>query len=126
MTAAGPIGQLVSDGWDLTGGNAIEIGGGLAEGKDLGQSVADANVGRDLSGVLRNYNPLSSLWWSRAAFNRAVMDNVQRALDPEAEQAFERRRRRMERETGQGQWWEQGGAAPSRAPDLALLGGRED
>ena len=126
VTAAGPIGQLVSDGWDLTGGNAIEIGGGLAEGKDLGQSVADANVGRDLSGVLRNYNPLSSLWWSRAAFNRAVMDNVQRALDPEAEQAFERRRRRMERETGQGQWWEQGGAAPSRAPDLALLGGRED
>lgn len=125
VAAFGPVGQLASDAWGLTGGNAIEIGGALAEGEDLGEAVAGAKVGRDLSNVVRNYNPLSSLWWTRAAYNRLVADNVQRALDPDAEEAFERRRRRMEKESGQGQWWPQGANAPERAPDMALMAGAE-
>ncbi|WP_338577795.1 hypothetical protein V8J38_02755 [Brevundimonas olei] len=126
VAAFGPVGQLASDAWNLTGGNLQEIGEALSEGESLSDAVEGANVGRDLTGILRNYNPLSSLWWSRAAYNRLVADNVQRALDPEAEEAFERRRRRMERETGQGQWWGQGEAAPARAPDLGLMGGAAD
>lgn len=126
VAAFGPVGQLASDAWGLTGGNLLEIGGGLADGEGLDEAVAGARVGRDLASVARNYNPLASLWWSRAAYNRLVADNVQRALDPEAEEAFERRRRRMERETEQGQWWPQGENAPSRAPDMALMGGAPD
>lgn len=126
VAAFGPVGQLASDAWGLTGGNVLEIGGGLAEGEGLDEAVAGARVGRDLASVARNYNPLASLWWSRAAYNRLVADNLQRALDPEAEEAFERRRKRMERETGQGQWWGQGENAPARAPDLALMGGATD
>ena len=126
VTAFGPVGQLTSDAWGLTGGNVMEIAGGLSDGEDLGEAVEGARIGRDLANVVRNYNPLSSLWWSRAAYTRLVADNVQRTLDPEAEEAFERRRRKMERETGQGQWWPQGANAPERTPDVALIGGKPD
>lgn len=126
VTAFGPVGTLASDAWGLTGGNALEIAGGLLDGESLGEAVEGAKVGRDIANVARNYNPLASLWWTRAAYNRLVADNLQRALDPEAEEAFERRRRRMERETGQGQWWGQGENTPSRAPDAALMAGADD
>lgn len=125
VAAFGPVGQLASDAWGLTGGNALELTDGLLDGEDLGQAAAGTNAGREGAKAIANYNPLSSLWWSRAAFSRLVADNLQRALDPEAEEAFQRRARRMEKETGQGQWWPQGQNAPERAPDLANIGGRE-
>lgn len=115
----GPVGQLASDTWGLTGGNVLDVAGGLSKGEDLGEAVAGAHAGRDAARFAASYNPLSSMWWSRAAFSRLVSDNMQRALDPEAEEAFRRRATRMERETGQGQWWAQGQNAPERAPDLA-------
>lgn len=119
IASIGPVGQLASDVWDLTGGNVLEVAGALSDGEDLGQAVEGARIGRDAARFVGNYNPLSSLWWSRAAFSRLVADNVQRGLDPEAEEAFERRRRRMERESGQEQWWPQGENGPARAPDLS-------
>ncbi|MBU1522117.1 MAG: hypothetical protein KJ728_11930 [Alphaproteobacteria bacterium] len=125
VAAFGPVGQLASDAWGLTGGNALELTNGLLDGEDLGEAAAGTNAGREGAKAIANYNPLSSLWWSRAAFSRLVADNLQRALDPEAEEAFQRRARRMEKETGQGQWWPQGQNAPARAPDLANMGGRE-
>ena len=125
VAAFGPVGQLASDAWGLTGGNALELTNGLLDGEDLGEAAAGTNAGREGAKAIANYNPLSSLWWSRAAFSRLVADNLQRALDPEAEEAFQRRARRMEKETGQGQWWPQGQNAPDRAPDLANMGGRE-
>lgn len=125
IAAYGPSGQLASDAWGLTGGNVLEVAGGLSDGEDLGEAVEGARIGRETARFAGNYNSLSSLWWSRAAFSRLVTDNLQRALDPEAEEAFRRRARRMERETGQGQWWPQGQNAPARAPDLANMSGRE-
>ncbi|MGQ3041447.1 MAG: hypothetical protein ACT6TH_14575 [Brevundimonas sp.] len=119
VTAVGPGGQLASDAWGLTGGNLLEIGGGILDGETLGDAVGDARPGREAAQFLTNYNPLASQWWSRAAFTRLVGDNLQRALDPDAQDAFDRRRRRMERETGQEQWWPQGENAPARAPDLS-------
>ncbi len=124
LTSFGPVGQGVSDGFEATVGNAIEISAEMTDRTDpasFGEAVDKAKVGRDASNIVRRYNPLASLWWSRAAYDRAVADNVQRALDPDAQAAFDRRRKRMERETGQGQWWEQGEAAPERGPDLAGL-----
>lgn len=118
VAAVGPVGQLASDSWELTGGNLLEIGGGVLEGETLGDAVGDARPGREAARFATNYNPLASQWWSRAAFTRLVGDNLQRALDPDAQDAFDRRRRRMERETGQEQWWPQGENAPARAPDL--------
>lgn len=118
LAATGPVGQGVSDAYGLTLGNALEVGGALAEGDDLGTAVDGAHMGRDVSNVARRYSPASTNWITRLAWERAVADNLQRVLDPEAEEQFARRRRRMQRETGQGQWWEQGEALPERAPDL--------
>ncbi|MBB5770120.1 hypothetical protein HNP47_000089 [Brevundimonas vesicularis] len=126
VAAFGPVGQLASDAWGLTGGNALELTNSLLDGEDLGEAAAGTNAGREGAKAIANYNPLSSLWWSRAAFSRLVADNLQRALDPEAEEAFQRRARRMEKETGQGQWWPQGSNAPDRAPDLSNMGGRQE
>lgn len=118
VTSMGPVGALVGDAWALTGGNALEIGGAIADGKSLGEAVDKARIGRDASRMVRSYNPLGSLWWSRAAFNRLVADNLQRALDPEAEEDFARRAKRMQKETGQDQWWPQGQMAPERLPEM--------
>lgn len=118
LSSFGPLGQATSDIYGATAGNALEIGSDLLEGESLGEAVDDARVGRDASNMLRRYSPLSTLWWTRAAWNRAVVDNVQRAIDPEAEEDFASRRRRMERDRGQGAWWAQGEALPERAPDL--------
>lgn len=122
-TGYGPIGQLVADLWGLTGGNVQQIAEGLDEGETVGEAVEGARIGRDAARFLTRYNPLATMWWSRAAWSRMVGDNLQRALDPEAEAEFARRARRMERERGQGQWWPEGEGAPTRAPDLANMAG---
>lgn len=122
VAAFGPVGQLGSDLWNLTGGNVLEVVGDLTDREDpksLGEALEEARIGREAAQFVANYNPLSSLWWSRAAFSRGVGDNLQRALDPEAEEAFERRRKRMERERRQGAWWPVGSTTPQRAPDLS-------
>ena len=115
--AFGPVGQFVGDSYNLTIGNALEAGTSLARGDDLGEAVAGADMGRDAANYVGRYTPLATLWWMRTAFSRGVTDNLHRLLDPDAEAAFARRRKRMEREFGQEQWWPQGGA-PERAPDL--------
>jgi hypothetical protein len=122
-TAMGPIGQVVADAGNLTVGNIGQIAEGIDDGESLGEAVEGANVGRDVAQIVRRYNPLATLWWSRAVYSRAVADTIQRALDPEAEEAFQRQRKRLERETGQGQWWAAGETAPTRAPNLANAAG---
>lgn len=117
IAAFGPGGQAVADIFGATVGNGIAVGADLIEGKPLDEAVADAHVGRDVSNLVRRYTLFSTLWWTRAAWNRAVADNVQRLLDPEAEE--ERRRKRQERDYGSTSWWPQGENAPERAPDLS-------
>ncbi|HWW12376.1 MAG TPA: hypothetical protein VN018_07655 [Brevundimonas sp.] len=117
--AFGPVGQMGADAYDLTAGNAIEITEGRRKGKALGEAVESANIGRDASRFVRSWTPGNSIWWTRAAWNRGVMDSLQRLLDPEAEKDFERQRRRLKRDSGQEQWWGIGQTTPERAPDLS-------
>lgn len=116
----GPVGQGVGDIYAATAGNAVGIIGDLSEGASLGEAVEDADLGRDASNLMRRYSPFSSLWWTRAAWNRAVVDNIQRAIDPDAEDEFRRRRRKLERERGTAGWWPEGSTLPERAPDLVV------
>lgn len=126
LDAFGPGGAAISDIYGATVGNVVEVGSDMAEGASLDEAVNDARVGREMSGLIRNYTPFSTLWWTRATWHRAVADNVQRILDPEAEEDFERRRKRQERDFGTTSWWPQG-AAPERLPDLSDLSyGAED
>lgn len=114
MTAMGAPAGAVSDVWNLTGGNIGDIAAGLMDGEKLGQAVDDAKLGADTARFMGRYSPVSSLWWLRTAWDRVVVDQLQRALDPDAEEAFQRQRRRLEREYGQDQWWREGEALPGR------------
>jgi hypothetical protein len=118
LTSMGAGAALVSDLFDLTAGNVAEVGQGLHEGKDLGRAVEDAHVGRDAARFLARYAPLSSLWWARAAWDRAVVDQLQKLMDPQADADFQRRAQRMQQDYGQTQWWASGDALPGRPPDL--------
>ena len=121
LDAFGPGGAAISDIYGATVGNVVEVGSDMAEGAPLDEAVNDARIGREVSGLVRNYTPLSTLWWTRATWHRAVADNVQRLLDPEAEEDFERRRKRQERDFGTTTWWRQGDLAPRRAPDVTRV-----
>lgn len=107
MTAFGPAAGAVSDTWNLTAGNVDEAIKG-----------EDTHAGREAVRYAGRYNPLASLWWSRTIMDRAVIDQMQRLIDPEADKAFARQTQRMEKEYGQGAWWPQGQALPERAPNL--------
>lgn len=116
--AFGPGGQMIGDGYDATVGNVGEVVEGMRQGDDFGEAFESANVGRDATNVVRRWTPGQNMWWARAAWNRAVMDQLQRLIDPEAEEDFKRRSQRLERD-GQEQWWPHGDALPERAPTLA-------
>lgn len=116
--AFGPGGNAVADAYDATIGNVVEIAEGTRKGDTLAEAAGDANIGRDVTNLGRSWVPGANLWWLRAIWNRGVMDNLQRIVDPEAEEDFERKRKRLYRENGQGQWWPNGAPMPERAPAL--------
>lgn len=113
-TSFGPALGFVSDSWNLTVGNANEALAG-----------EETHAGREAVKFGARYSPLASLWWSRAAWDRAVIDQVQRVVDPDAERDFHNQARRLERDYGQGQWWPKGQVTPERAPDFAGVTGGE-
>ncbi|CAN5241077.1 hypothetical protein BH10PSE1_BH10PSE1_28270 [soil metagenome] len=116
--AFGPGGQAIADGYNATAGNVVEIAEGMRKGKDLGDATEDAHVGRDVVNLGRSWVPGSNLWWLRSIWNRGVIDQLQKIVDPEAEEDFARRQKRLERENGQGQWWPNGAPMPDRAPAM--------
>lgn len=107
MTAFGPQAGAIADTIDLTWGNVDQVIKG-----------EDPHFGRDAAKFAGRYNPLASLWWSRTIMDRAVIDQMQRLVDPEADEAFARTAKRLEKDYGQGQWWPEGQATPERAPNL--------
>ncbi len=64
----------------FTVGNARELA--------LGE---DTRAGREFVRLLRNYTPGGSLWYLRLAYEREVLDQLQRVLDPSAARSFRRR-----------------------------------
>jgi hypothetical protein len=105
-TIAGPTLSLIGNVGKVTVGNLHK----LATGKET-------HFGREMTQLLRRNTPvLSSLWPIRAAYNRVLLDQLQYLADPEAHKSFGEQRRRYERETGAGFWWEPGEATPRRSP----------
>lgn len=117
--AFGPGGQAAADLYEASAGNAVSVSERLRKGDDMGEAVERADIGRDLVDLPRRWAPGSNLWFARAAWNRSVLDQLQRIVDPEAEEDFARRSKRMAKENGQGQWFPNGAPAPERAPNVA-------
>lgn len=73
---------------------------------------------------LGRYTPVVNMWYTRAAWNRIVTDQLQYLTDPDAHKAFRRREQNMQREHHQSSWWRPGDPTPSRGPNLGAAIGR--
>jgi hypothetical protein len=81
--------------------------------------------GKTLAQHIKAWTPGSSLWYTKAATDRLIFDNIQAMIDPNYRQSFSRYEKRMKKDFGQTFWWGPGDALPSRAPDLGrATGGR--
>ncbi len=110
-TAAGPVVGLMSDVGRAVNSNVAR----MAEGRD-------PLFGRDASNLARRYNPLASHWVVRTVLDRAVWDQLQDVLDPEARESWGLHERRT-RERGTQSFWRRGQALPDRAPNLSNMMG---
>ena len=108
-TLAGPTAGLISDIFKLTVGNAQEA----IQGKKT-------HVGREAVRIGGKYVPIvSTLPYTRAAYQRMFLDQLQYLTDPEAHKYFHDQQTRMKRETGQGYWWKPGETSPERLPEFS-------
>ncbi len=110
MSIGGPLAERFTSFNNLTIGNMME----LVQGK----SLQEAKFGRELVQFMRGNVPGGNIWYTRLAWERLVMDQLQYLLDPDANQAFKRSMAKTQKDFGTGFWWEKGKAAPNRPPDL--------
>lgn len=106
-TLAGPLVGRASDLGDLVIGEPIRA----LTGKPT-------NPGAKAIKVLAGNTPLRH-WAISLAYQRTVMDQLQKLIDPKAQQAFNRAVQQRQRDYGQGYWWRPGDTSPQRAPDLS-------
>jgi hypothetical protein len=117
-TVGGPIVGLIGD----VGRTVVNPFARLAEGKD-------PLIGRDVSNLVRRYNPLATFQPpipvpTRLALDRILWDQLQYHLDPEAEQQWRDYERRIVRDTGTRSFWRRGEVAPDRVPALSNVIGQ--
>lgn len=112
-TIGGPVVGFASD----VAGAGIYNAARALEGKDT-------RVGRDLTNLFRRYTPGTSIWYARTALDRAVWDQMQQMLDPEAATSWRRSERRREKAYGTSLWWDRGELSPDRGPDFNNIAGR--
>ena len=106
-TVAGPVVGLADQAVRLTAGNIQEL---ITEGEAKG-------MGTELVRFARSLTPGQNLWYTRLAFERAVFDNLQKAVDPDYNQRFRRIERRAEKDYGAG-FFVPPGEGIERAPNI--------
>lgn len=113
-TFAGPTANLVDDAAKLTLGNVQQF----MRGEELG-------LANDMIRFAGSYAPGVQLWYTRLAFERNVIDQLELLADPtDAHRRYRRIRERARKDHRQGYWWRQGERTPERAPDLENALGR--
>lgn len=107
-TLAGPVAGLVNDVGRTVFSNAARA----AQGEDT-------MIGRDVSRLFGRYTPVaSSLVWTRLAFQRVFVDELQELLDPEATTLMRRQAAKLASERGTQAFIGRGDDTTFRAPDL--------
>jgi len=101
-SALGPMWALGEDVLSLTQGNIQQ----LAKGEDM-------KLGADLVDFSRAYTPGTSLWYTRLAYERMVLDQLQRAADPGAPARFRRIQRKRKKDYNQSYFWKPGETSPA-------------
>jgi hypothetical protein len=84
----GPAFTTMKEGYQF--GEAVTESGiqAIRDSDSLTEALGDNNTGREFLDFVDQVNPFGSLWWSQLALDRAVQDNIQRAIDPRAEESF--------------------------------------
>lgn len=86
--------------------------------KALGSAMYDKETKPAASALrtIRSHTPFVNLWWTSAAIDRAVMNDLQEWLSPGY---IARMESRVERGWGQGYWWNPRSSTPNRMPRMA-------
>jgi len=105
---AGPVTSRASNLWNLTGGNLIQFG-----------QDEPTNFGRESVSFARMN--LSMPFYLRLAYERVLLDELQKVADPDAYQAFRRKASKLKTQFKTGYWWAPGEAGPRRAPDFGNI-----
>jgi hypothetical protein len=103
----GPVASTVDDLMQFTG----------VKMTDNGIRVGPANKGKAFRQLIQNNLPGSSLWYTRLAFSREVLDRLQAEIDPDYYSSFDRMEKRAQQDHTQ-YYWRPGQPRPDRAPDL--------
>jgi hypothetical protein len=108
-TVAGPIASLTED----------VLGKFLMRNVQLAAAGKPTHFAGDALYTAGRYMPGSTLWYTKLAFNRAVLDSAARIIDPRAPERFHRLEEEARRDYGgQQYWWAPGTPAPQRAPAI--------
>jgi hypothetical protein len=111
-TIAGPTASSLNDILNLTYGSAKKA-------VLFTDNKERTNFGREATNFLKRYTPGASLWYVRTAWERVLMDNLQRMVDPEADASFRRKVQNARKDYKQEFWWKPGGGpVPQRGPRL--------
>ena len=101
--AVGPTGDLVA--------SVLALGPG-----NMGQWMRGekTTAGREAVRFLGSNTPGGTLWYARAAYEHAILERLQRLVDPDASKAFANRIAKQRRDWGNEFWWRPGEAMPGR------------
>lgn len=102
-----------------TAGRFLSGSVGNVEDDVSGNGKKQSNVGGAFAQLLRQVVPGSNNWYIQMLYNRAIVDNIQRMLDPSASKSFERAQQKALKDNGQRFYWAPGTNAPQRPPDLS-------
>ena len=105
---AGPVTSRASNLWNLTGGNLIQFG-----------QDEPTNFGREATSFARMN--LSMPFYLRLAYERVLLDELQKVADPDAYSAFRRKASKLKTQFKTGYWWAPGETGPRRAPDFGNI-----
>lgn len=104
-TLGGPAAGTLAELWNLTGGAAIKA--------SRGQKTDE---GAKLVRFLRDNIPGATMWYTQAAFDHLIWNELQEAASPGY---LERMQEKAYANRGTTYYWQPGEKAPSSAPDLA-------
>lgn len=116
----GIFGDFLQSSTNAYGGGFAETAAGpiVSDVQALVDVAKSGNKPRAGLKFIRSQLPGGSLWYARTAFDRLVTDQIQREIDPNYDQSWQRMDK-YAREQGTEFFWAPGDAAPARAPDFA-------